>query len=83
MEKLYALAECLGVPKDDSIESMLRACANLMEQRLSEKAIQQYQREKVRSRPKPSVSSVNVEFVPMSLLPLLWKQLAGTMVDLS
>ncbi len=36
---LNELAECLGVPKDDSIEAMLRACAAVLEQKFTAGAL--------------------------------------------
>jgi hypothetical protein len=36
---LHELAECLGVPKDDSIEAMLRACAAVLEQKFTAGAL--------------------------------------------
>ena len=33
------LAECLNIPKDDSTEAMLRACANVLEQKFSAQAL--------------------------------------------
>jgi hypothetical protein len=36
---LNALAESLGIPKDDSIEAMLRACATVLEQKFTDRAL--------------------------------------------
>jgi hypothetical protein len=47
VENLNKLAHCLGVPKDDSKEAMLRACAAILEQKFSARAIELHEKEKV------------------------------------
>ena len=38
-QNLNILAEALDIPKDDSVEAMLRACATILEQKFSAKAM--------------------------------------------
>jgi hypothetical protein len=44
---LKELADCLGVPQDDSIEAMLRACAAVLEQKFAAGALDIAMKEKV------------------------------------
>ncbi len=44
---LNELTECLGIPKDDSVEAMLRACAAVLEQKFTARALDLAEKEKV------------------------------------